>query len=424
MRDKLRLGSIVLLLFGVLVTGYQCSVRKHNNIFDPKSGIDTLNMKLELRRADSVIVLTWSPHFQVRIKGFHLYRKVGNDSRFSSLAILAPTQNEYHDSLVQYDTPYAYYLTLIGTSNESPPTPVLKTVPGPGTIWILDRWNEYILKFSYDMRHTLLTHYAIWIPQALSFNTENSVAIITYPLYHYAEVLDPFYGSLRAEITGIRYPYACSFNPKNQEFWISDTAGALYRYNMQSGLQLLDGRLLRPLAIAFDAQGRAIVMDRKMHALILYHADGTRRAEITGFNGRRFKQLIFLTANFQRSCFYLIERRDTTDVLYRISTLNDSLTLLLAQQGMAAVRESPLDRSLWIAVNGNNTAKIMQLSPTGLRLNTLNGFMSITDFAINPLNGNLVVADRTAHRVVHLTKTGRLIGRFDKAPYPFKVYIE
>ncbi len=423
-RNSIKISLLVLLYFSLILIASRCSVRKHSNIFDPESGIDTLDMKLQLRSADSIITLTWTPHYQAEIKGFHLYRKVGGQAQFSSLAVLPAEQTEYRDSLVQFDTPYAYYLTLIGASGESPPTPVLKTVPGPGQIWVLDRWNEYIIKFSYDMRHQLLTHYAIWIPQALAFNATKNTAIITYPLYHYAEVLDPMTGALQEEITDIRYPYACGFNPAEHNFWITDSTGALYKFSPGRSLQLLDGQLRRPSEIAFDEQGRAAVLDTRQHALILYNADGTRRGKITGFNGHRFASLKFLTANPSGSYFYFIEENDSSDVLFQLSTLTDSLKVIYQEMGLAVARESRVDHSIWIAVNGESNAKILQLSPSNLRLNTLYGFKFISDFVINSVNGNLVVADPEAHQVIHLRPDGSKIGVFEKAPYPFKVYIE
>jgi hypothetical protein len=66
----------------------------------------------------------------------------------------------------------------------------------------------------------------------------------------------------------------------------------------------------------------------------------------------------------------------------------------------------------------------LQLSARGARLNSWQGFKYITDFAINPVNGNLVIADKVLHQLVHLYPDGRILGRFNKAPYPYKVYIE
>ncbi len=412
------------LLSGLLLASFRCSVRKHDNIFDPQSGIDTLDMKLELRSADSVICFSWYPHYQAEITGYHLFRKIGNQRTFTSLAVLPATQTRFCDSLVHYDISYAYYLRLIGISDESPPTSVLRTVPGPGQIWVLDRWNEYILKFSYDMRHELLSHYAIWIPQALALNSAKSLAVITYPLYHYIEVIDPATGALKEEVTSVRYPYACVFNRTENNFWITDTTGALYEFGLNGTLQLLDGKLSKPEEIAFDAQGRGVVLDAGQHALILYHSDGTRRGKITGFNGQRFGSLKFLTAGSQGRYFYFIASGDTCEILYRLSTLTDSLTRLYQESGLQVVRENPKDHTLWLAVNGTHKAKILQLSDDGLRLNTLSGFGYIEDFALNPVNGNLVIADPEAHRVLHLRSDGSKVGVYTKAPYPFKVYIE
>ncbi len=422
-------NKIVVFLFAfwlLLSAFFGCSVRDRSNIFDPKSGIDTLNMRLYLRSADSVITLQWYNTYDVSIKGYHLYRRAEGETNFSGLAILPPEQTLFGDSSVQYDHSYAYYLTLIGESGESPPTPVLQTTPGPGKIWLLDRWNEYILKFSYDLRFALQTHYAIWIPQALAMDRRHHTGVLTYPAYHYAELFDLRTGELYDELTAVRYPYACAYEPLSRMYWLTDSSGALYRFSADNirAPQLLDNRLGKPVALAFDENGNAFVLDARTKQIVVYDAQGQRSTTIAQYQGQRFNRLIDLKAAPDKRFVYFIDEQPQGNALYRFSVLTDSLNWVCTLQGMEIVRPSPLDQTLFVAINLDEQAKILQLSARGARLNSWQGFKYITDFAINPVNGNLVIADKVLHQLVHLYPDGRILGRFNKAPYPYKVYIE
>ncbi len=422
-------NKIFLFLFAFwmfLSAFFACSVRDRSNIFDPKSGIDTLNMRLYLRSADSVVTLQWYNTYDVHIQGYHLYRRAQGETNFSTLATLPPDRDIFADSTVQYDRSYAYYLTLIGASGESPPTPILQTTPGPGKIWLLDRWNEYILKFSYDLRFALQTHYAIWIPQALAMDRAHHMGVLTYPAYHYAELFDLDTGELYGEVTAIRYPYACAYEPLSQTFWLTDSSGALYRFSRDrtDAPQVLDNRLGKPLALVFDEHGSAFVLDAASDQIIVYNTQGQRTLSIANYKGQRFNRLIDLKATPDKRFIYFIDEQTQGNALYRFSTLTDSLSLVCTLQGMEIVRPSPLDQTLFVAINLDEQAKILQLSAQGTRLNSWQGFKYITDFAINPVNGNLVIADKVLHQLVHLYPDGRILGQFNKAPYPYKVYIE
>ncbi len=412
--------------FVILIVAYLlsngCAQRERDNVFDPQSGIDTLNISFYFTRADSLIVLRWLPPQNVTIKGFHLFRKRASEKDFHSRAILPDTQFTFQDTVSQFDELYSYYLTLIGETHESPPTATISTIPGPGTIWILDRWAEQILKQSYDLQHTFLSHYAIWIPQELAFNHDRSRALITYPLFHYAELIDTQNGRLIAEITNIQYPYACAFNKKTRSFWLGDSSGGLYIFNPQSG-QLptaISPAPAKPKKIVFDSNGNAYILDAYPQTILVYNSDGQHIKTLDHGPQGTFKKLTSLQANDQGTYLYIVDNGH----LYRYSTLNDSLTLLFRSPYLTITRFSPVDQTVWFVENYQESAQLVQFSTTGIRLNTLSGFRSVKDFAINPINGNLVVADPRAHTVYHLKNNGTLIGKYENAPYPFRVYIE
>lgn len=400
---------------------FSCSVREHDNVFDPKSGIDSLNFELILTKADSLISFFWYPPGNVDYQGFHIYRRVLGQDKFSSRAVLNSKQTTFTDTVVSFDFKYFYYLTLIGQSGESPPTKILATIPGPGTIWVLDRWDEYIYKYSYDLQHHYLKHYAIWIPQDLAFNKKEHQALITYPLFHYAELIDAKSGQLINDINDLKYPYACAFHPLQKSFWISDSGGYLYRFqagNLQNK-RLIDDGLNKPVTVAIDADGLVYVLDAGLNQILLYNAGGSKVDAITDP-----WKITFVTVNHKTNQVYFISKKADSAKLYQYLTLSKEKKLILKEQNIDLIRQSSYDQTLWLVQNFENSARIVQLSVDGLRLKNLNGYKKIEDLAVNPYNGNLVVADRGAHQVVHLSLTGEIIGKLSNAPFPFRIIIQ
>ncbi len=413
--------AFLLILATLMGWPISCSVRERDNIFDPKNPIDSLDLSLTLTSADSLISFYWHAPGGVSFKGFHLYRKLAGEPDFSSRAILAATQTTFTDTAQGFDIPHAYFLTLIGASTESPPSKQLHVVPGPGQIWLLDRWDEYFYKFSYDLRHKLLTHYAIWIPQDLAVNKAQQQILVTYPLFHYAELLDSQTGALLQDIETIAYPYACVFHAQQNAYWISDSTGYLFRAwaNNVQNPELIDDALRKPIGLLVDAQGDIHVLDLRLNQIITYDLNGNRLNTISDFD-----QPIFLGLNTSGTHLYVINRGPTQNEIFRISTLNQQAVKIFADSNLTLIKQSPIDGSLWIVQNNKTSAKILQLSDNGVRLNTLGGFGNIADLAVNPYNGNIVIADRKLHQVIHMRANGNVIGKVENAPYPYRIFIE
>ncbi len=400
---------------------WACSVRERDNVFDPKSRIDSLNFRLVLTKADSLISFYWYPPGNIDYQGYHIYRKLAGQNNFSSRAELSKSQTLFTDSSVIFDLKHFYYLTLIGKSGESPPTKILATIPGPGTIWILDRWDEYIYKYSYDLQHQYLKHYAIWIPQDLAFNKMEHQVLITYPLFHYAELIDSETGQLIDDIRDLQYPYACVFHPKQNTFWVSDSSGYLYRFdaaNLQNK-QLLDEELRRPLIMDIDREGVVYLLDQGLNQIILYGAEGTRLATITDSWA-----ISWLSLSKKNGQVYFISKQGDSSRVYQYWFLTKEKKLIFKDLNIDLVTISEFDQTLWLVQNFEEAAKILQLSTDGLRLKKLSGYKKIEDLAVNPYNGNLVIADEGAHQVIHLSLNGEMIGKINNAPFPFRIIIQ
>lgn len=400
---------------------FSCSVRERNNVFDPESGIDSLNFKLILNKADSLISFYWYPPGNVDYRGFHIYRRLNGQNKFISRAVLAKNQTTFTDTTVAFDLKHFYYLTLIGRSGESPPTKILATIPGPGTIWVLDRWDEYIYKYSYDLQHEYLKHYAIWIPQDLAFNDKQNQVLITYPLFHYAELMDAESGQLIDDINDLKYPYGCAFHPLQNTFWVSDSSGYLYRFqaNDLQNKEIIDDALRKPLTVAIDGDGLVYVLDTGLNQIVLYGAGGNKLTTITDSWA-----ISSLTVNPKTNQTYFLSKKADSSKIYLYLSLSKEKKLIFKGQNFDLIRQSAFDKTLWLVQNFDESAKILQLSADGVRLKSLSGFKKIEDLAVNPYNGNLVVADHGAHQVVHLLLTGEIIGKISNAPFPFRIIIQ
>ncbi len=408
------LGSILLIV--------SCSVRERDNIFDPKSNLDTLNFKLLLKRADSVIQFNWNPPTNIDYKGFSIYRKVAGQATFTKIANLPSNSRSFTDSSIFMDDLHSYYLTIVGFSRESPPTPVLATIPGPGKIWILDQWNEYFYKYSYDLRYKFLTHYAIWIPHDLALNKKEHQLLVTYPFFHYVEILDSENGQFLDEIEDIRYPYACIYHPIQNSYWITDSTGILYQYSANNfkNRKIIDQHLKRPVMLAIGGAGKVYLLDKGLNQILMYNQNGIKIKSFTGY-----QQLTFVSARPPGTNVFFIEQSDDTESrIYKYSQISDRTTLFYTGPNISLVRESPFDQTVWIVQHSGGKAEILQLSANGLRLKSWNGYQKIEDLAVNPVNGNIIIADRGLHQIIHKQANGKLIGKIENAPYPFRILIE
>ena len=66
----------------------------------------------------------------------------------------------------------------------------------------------------------------------------------------------------------------------------------------------------------------------------------------------------------------------------------------------------------------------MQLSADGVRLKMLSGFAGIDDFRYNPQTSSLIVVDSGERIVKHIRSDESVIGVFEEAVYPSKVFTE
>ena len=91
---------------------------------------------------------------------------------------------------------------------------------------------------------------------------------------------------------------------------------------------------------------------------------------------------------------------------------------------MNGIQVNTNDNSVWISINEPENSVLMQLSSEGIRLNEIAGFSGISDFKYISETNTIIVADPVDYLVKHIRPNGSVIGVFNKASYPSKVYVE
>lgn len=412
----------VLVLFLYMVS---CIERDRSNIFDPGSGIDSLETDLYLSSADSVITLHWSYPEAVEVLGVNIYRKIAGESLFQKLISLPAGKNEFKDHIEDYDLKYQYYLTFQGMKSESPPTKKLSVTAGPHSFWIIDRWDYYILRLSYDLQHVLGQKFAVWVPESMSFDRNHDVALVTFPQLQYAEIFNINSGEVIGEITKLTEPFDCAFDTENEKFWITDRSGAIYTKGSLSGSEtLVSVSVQQPSQIRIRSGSRVFILDEDMKAILILNTNGSLQKIIGRSDPFKLNEPFFIESSADGRIIYILDKKNDESILYRYDVESDIFIQQYRAEGLHTVRIDPLQPAAWVSINSEQSAKIVQLSSDGQRLKSVEGFKYISDFMICPSNGNLIIADADVRLIKHVRPDGSVIGSYAKSYYPYKVYSE
>ncbi|HID39852.1 MAG TPA: hypothetical protein EYP36_10110 [Calditrichaeota bacterium] len=401
-----------------------CEPRERTNIFDPLAKIDSLDLGLTITSADSIIGLRWSAPYIVQYDGFHLYRRMGNEKDYKKIASLPAWQKFYRDSIPTYDILYRYYVIVQGQSGTSPPSHSAQVTPGPVSFWVLDSWLYLTMHLTYDLNHTIVTRYGVWEPQDLALDKKNDRALITYPLFHYFEIIDMRDGSGLAYNYELDYPFVSLFIPQVDEFWLADTSSGLYKVDPLTGKSILFfSETVTPLQMVSDARF-VYVLDTGLRNILTFDLDGNLNRTVDMLDTVVLQNPQFIEKTTRDGNLFIIDLNKTEEILYRYNVNDDSVRLIFKGQGLKTVRVESQGRYLWVSVNNEQGGELLQLSPEGLRLKTLNGFKYIADFRINKYNGGLLVADPGQKELIHIREDGTLIGKYSETIFPLKVYTQ
>jgi len=397
---------------------FSCSERERSSVFDPQSSADKLNIGLTVTSRDSSIILFWNTPRSLDYESFNIYRKAPGENNFSLYRQLPRGTQRFEETASFSDDPYLYYLRLQGNELESLPTDTLSIIPGPGDIWLLD-WREWeVVNVSYDLSSIGLRHSTAWRPENMAF--ADTVGLVTHPLIGYFEIFSLENADILSGNNELEQPYDALFEPQSKLFWVSDSSGALYAVNPEDGEESLiaDG-LQRPTDMAMlDAQ----------HIYVLERASGN----IAVFNNSRqktdtillgFENPVRMRLNKTSGLLYVLNRTER-DSLFRVDPQQGTKELFYTADFISAFAADTDDESIWIAITSTVNSEIVQLSASGIRLNSVDGFIQPTDLRVNPYNGHLLVADPDDRMIYHYRRNLQLLGSSSTKGAIVKLYIE
>ncbi len=414
---------LFLILLTVLVS---CTERERNNIFDPNSGIGTIDVGLRATALETSIQLSWYSAGDIDYNGVKIYRRQPFEDRFEHLITLPRNRYSYTDTIALTDETYTYYMTLIGSDFESPPSRQVQAIAGPGDIWILDRWDFEALNLSYDLRVIKKRRYGVWIPENMAIAKQENLAMITYPLYGYFEIFDinrsyeRLYGW-----SDLERPFDCIFETASRSFWVTDSSSGLYKVSPRSGIIItISTDLVRPTLLGNYDNQTIYLIDKGTHSLNRFGINGENLGKLNKIGDFTLQSPKLFEIDNRNNVIYIVDKTEDGNFLYAYQPASGDARILYTGDNIDVVAPNEAQQTVWIVTRIDFNPKIMQLSRDGTRLTELEGYEYPIDIGVNPYNNNLIIVDAGTATVRHLRSDISEIGSYGGSAQPYKVLIE
>ncbi len=419
-RNVIRNRWIVLILITFLIS---CAERERKNPFDI-SGNPESPVSLNLSYLQGNVLLTWQVMDLTDFDGFKIYRATDQDSNFQFLDRIPSSERRYVDRSIQNYHWYFYYVTVTSAAGESAPSNIVKTYPGPGTIWILSNLGFSINKYSYDLLHTLESFETNYPAVEWDVHLPDSLIWMAYGTFSRVAPYNLRKGAEDYFITqGLDRPIDIKYIPELGQTFVLDSRKhqviTIEGANIVSNFTLPDENFSQ---IAFDEDREILYVlgDKRLIRIpILTPTQVSTWMHTPSFEGMDIQlvqgQLFLLLESSDLQISQLLTMDLTTqkwdtlslsDGFYRLAVDKDNGFYYLAKEN-----------------SGQNSA-LVKLSFTGERLFERNKFFSIEDIGLNPIDHSIIVIDRFADTFYLFDPDGNLISKQTDFYDPIRVYIE
>ncbi len=404
---------------------WSCAEREKQNPFDPNG---QLNLNLSVTSRGQKVELSWGQPNLEGYSGFRIHRRQeGIDSTFKIIeANLPPEYRQYIDDNAIYQKRYSYYLTVVGAGIESKPSNTVSIVPGPGNVWIVDKWGFQLVYSTYDVEHVISNYFTNWPPTDLAIATDLQKGLILYDNYGTIEGFDMTSMKSLIQITTITHPFKAIYDPEVTSFWVIDSTGYLYRIDpVTFQVQVIPSILDKPVQISISGIGGHIdIVDQGLNKIIQFDHNGNYISEISTVQNQPLILPERYVESQDRKYFWLIDDTGAWDRIYTRTNNSEAfqcIDSLKTAGDISCVADSAL---IWIVNLNNIDSSVMQLSASGTRQIELMGYYNPYDLEINRYDGTLLVADSGNRRVVHYDQYHQVLGINFNLNFPIKVMVE
>jgi hypothetical protein len=425
-----KISTILLIVFSCLIS---CSDRPRNNPLDPKANIKP-DVNLSILSFNDRIELKWNETKLTDFKGYNIYKQNNPDSSFYMIArelLVYPII--FTDFNINYNTTYSYYLTIQGEDNESLPSNIVTTTPGPGYNWIVDKWGYQIIKTTYDVQHKMEEYFTNWRPEDIAIDTENNIALITQPTGRRIDIINIQTTNLEKFFTNedrnfIENPYLVEFDSKNKLFWVTDSSGTIYRISsIDFSINLIQYYIVKPGEIFIQPNDEIVnIIDEFSKNIYQFDLNGNFIKIISEIgNHTLIKPKKFVIDSVDNQ-FWLVEEMDDNDYLYTGFLSNSQISLVDSFEYVFEIHLNPIDQLPWISVYEDGISSVMQLSKAGNRQLELTKTKFNNPYHVthNPYDGSLLVSDSDNSRVIHFKEDFEILGIFTNLNFPIRLEIE
>jgi hypothetical protein len=414
------LFQTLIIILALLVDS--CTERTKENPFDPNSNT-TPSINFTIKPSDDKAYLEWEVHDISDFDGLRLYRSVQNNNNFSLYKEFPPEATSFTDTALSRNTWYFYYLTLVGGSAESLPSPTVKILPGPGKIWILSRYGYNIRQLSYDLLHIIHTYNTNYPPINWDWDQSHNEIWLAHAQYRTISRLNLNIGHEDFFLENdFREPVDIKIDHQNDRIDVLDSKNRNI-YFLQNNL-ITDSTSLDTadyFKICLLPQSRIAALSR-YRAILLNSSGNIYRTFIfdSSYTGQDLyydhNTLYILATNFNISHSRIIS--------YESSSNQEDL---IAVEGRYTILRKPSDKNyLWLGESlTSNSCRAVQLSLSGSRqlvLQNLSG--NLDDIAVNPYDRSIVLVQRYSGNIILFDSTGELVSHFNQLYDPIKVFIE
>ena len=414
--------TFLLILFGIV---FQCTNRDRSNPFDP--GNNTIPpIDLFISPSNNSAQLSWQVNDVTDFQGFRLYRAVDNDS-FEFFKELSPDLTSFVDSTLSYYHWYQYQISILGFSQETPPSYTVKMLAGPGSVWILSRYGSSIREISYDLLHVNRIIYTNYPPINWDWNGNESEIWMAHAQYRYISKMnltigyeDYFFQNDFQRPIDIKWDtnrnLISVLDPRTQKIYQVDDQIVMDTIGIQSD---------HVFKFILSPQSEVATIDS--HSVCIYSASGNLITTLdlqTSFIGQDMiidgSSLFILSANPLQN--------QSAITVYDISTTNSNRTEF---EGIFNIIHKPVNKNyLWLAENINNeSSRGVKLSLAGIRLLELSTLVDlIDDISVNPYDESIILLqsniNMNLNQIVLYDSTGQQLSSTTQIYNPVKVYIQ
>jgi hypothetical protein len=416
-------ADIEIVLLTIISLGViSCADRNRENPFDPSG---TLNIFLNVSSDDRSVTLSWNLPAIEDVQGYNLYRSQGEqDSAFTLIAGALPAHiNTYIDTHIEYQNRYNYYITVIGRDIESNPSIQVSIVPGPGFVWIVDKWGYQVLKTTYDVEHTIFRYFTNFPPEDMDVDSENKIGGIVYPSVGITEFIDLTDGSLLFVSSEINYPFRIACDPVEKTFWVIDSSGFLFQIDpIEHYVTLKSSFLVTPQCITID-QSNINVVDIGKKQILRFRRSGALNEVIEQIEGRILNSPQKFLVDDATQKYWYSEEIEIQDVLF-VKNAGQEFNRIDSLENIGDFELTGLNDGVWYINQQGRNSTIVQLSGDGERQIELLGFWSPFDVHVNRYDQTLLVANTGLGRIEHYNSQHQLIGISTLLNVPVKVLVQ